>query len=162
MKMLNEIEDKHLLWIHATMGQRAYVLRMAHEAVATLRWEKRRRSRAIAESADGSWTIFRKGIFCPRVFVTNVEDNKEVAQLLFRWSTSVATFSNGRTFHWSIIRRQLSQWAWTDEFGERLVQLSFIDVRGETEACVEIASGAQELPELSLLILLGWYLVNTG
>lgn len=161
MNVLNTQRVQALLWVQALTGERDYVLRTKEEVVATLRWERHLRSRAIAEAFDGSWVFTRKGVFRPHIVVHTLEERDEVAVLTYSLNKSVLQFRNGHTFVWHSSGQQLSHWTWQTERGESLIEVKIVQVQGGSEARVLIEEHAQVLPELSLLLLSGWYLVNS-
>src|SRR5438045_4003126 len=62
MKSLNEYIGQELHWVHPNLLSAEYELRAGDEVLARLHWKGALTSQVVAETADGSWAIERKGI----------------------------------------------------------------------------------------------------
>jgi hypothetical protein len=65
----------------------------------------------------------------------------------------------GRSYRWKMTSFWGSRWAFVDDSGQPLVSLRPRKRVFRTGGEVEIAPGALTLPELPMLVLLGWYLL---
>lgn len=159
MHPIGEVAAHELVWVRTGARTRAYELRAQDDVVATLRWQKG----AVAEAAtaDGRWTFKRQGFWHPRVTVRALGSETDLAVFRASWTGSgILELPAERTFRWSAVNFWRSQWAWHDVGGQPLA-LFKSSGHGRTPAGgrVAIAPAAASIPELSLLLLLGWYLM---
>ena len=128
--------------------------------LATLRWQKAFGSLALAETASGTWTFKRSGFLRPKVTVRVPGSETEVAVFTAGWGgEGTLSLPNGRSYHWQSTNFWQSKWAFTDEAGEPLVQFKAEFAFFKLSAEVNVKPGAVALPDLSLLAVLGWYLM---
>lgn len=161
MNVLREKQARQFVWVQAPTEAYAYVLRTKEEVLGTLRWEQSIGSCAIAEALDGGWKFTRKGVFHHRIYIQTMEEHDEVAVFTYGRKKSVLQCANGQSFFWYPAGRQLSHWTWKSTLDQPLVQVKIVQVRDRSEARVELEDYARTIPELSLLLLLGWYIINT-
>jgi hypothetical protein len=168
MRALSSAAGTDLYWIQPRgLDNRRFELRARGDAVATLGFETLCGSLARAESADGSWTFKRVGILNPRVTVRKAGEEATLAIYTPRWTGSEGTldFPGGRVFNWTQTNFWATKYQITDAAGIPLVSFEsgaekprLSDVF-KTQARVEIDLRGRALPELPLLVLLGWYLI---
>jgi hypothetical protein len=145
-------------WSQPHAFKMEYELRAGDEVVATLRFDSAFKARATGESADGRWRFDRLGMFCHRVVVTEHDSGAEILSFTPRkWgSGGVLEFPDGRTFHsagsvWG------TRYTFTGPSQEPLFELRNCGVLHHA-ATLHIARDAARVPELPLLVILGWYL----
>jgi hypothetical protein len=160
MRSIDQVTSRDLVWVRPSSKARAYELRAQEDVIATLRWQKG--TLAEATAADGDhWTFKRAGFWHPRVTVRAAGSEVDLAVFRASWTGSgVLELPPGRAFHWSAVNFWRSRWAWHDADGQPLA-LFKSSGHGRTPAMgrVEIAPAAAAIPELTLLLLLGWYLM---
>lgn len=158
MKKIAELAGLKLNW-----GTRPftleYELRANDELAATLCFKKLFGTLAIAESADGSWSFKRMGLFKPRVTIQANGSDEDIA--IFRNNT----WSEGGTLEFPDGRKYLvatnfwqSQYEFRTETGQPLLKFKsdgFVNLSAQVELLPE-ASG---LPDLPWMVMFGWYLV---
>ena len=159
MKSLREVFDQPMTWAHARAPERAYELRAGEDVLATLRWQKTAGSLALAESADGKWTFKRSGFFSPRVTVRCAGTESDIAVFTPDWFAGRGSLelAGGRRFRWATTSFWRSEMAFCSEAGQPLVHYKPERSLQLAAANVEIEQAAVAIPELSLLVLLGWY-----
>jgi hypothetical protein len=160
MRTIRDVAGEALRWAQPSAFKREYELRAGDEALATLRWQKTFGSLAVAASADGAWTFKRSGFLSPKVTVRRPGAEAEVAVLKPGWrGEGTLELAAGRRYQWRNTSFWRSEWAFTDEAGEPLVQFTpeFAFFKQAAEVKVETRAGS--IPDLSLLTLLGWYLM---
>lgn len=150
-----------LQWVQRSAGRQAYELRAGEELIGSLVWQ--RGSLAVGEIADRRWTVKREGFWHPRVTV-RVQDS-ELDTVVFHPSWRGGGFlelTSGRILRFKAANLWHSQWDWQEAEGEALVR--FRSRRGflKSGADLEITPAAAGFPELSLLAVLGWYLIVLG
>jgi hypothetical protein len=160
MSAIREVADQVLRWTQPTLFAREFELHAGDEVVGTLRWQKTFGSLALAEAADGAWTFKRSGFLRPRVTVRLPGSEPEVAVLEPGWrGEGSLVCSDGRWHRWQNISFWRSEWAFADDVGETLVhfapEFAFLGHAAE----VKFGPRAASVPDLSLLTLLGWYLM---
>jgi hypothetical protein len=141
------------------MGRR-YELRAGNAVVATLCWETAWGSLATGETAEGRWTLKRVGFVRPRVTVRAAGSETQAAMVTLDWAgNGDVQLADGHEFRWARMGFWHSEWAFTGTGGQPLLVFKprFVMMRSEAEITVE--AQALSLPELSLLALLGWYLM---
>ncbi len=167
MRTLSSSVGTALYWIQPKGLGRYFELRAGDDVLATLRFETLCGSLARAESADGSWTFKRAGFFKPRVTVRKAGEEVNSAVYTPRWTgrEGVLEFAGGRVFNWTqtdfwATRYQISDVAENPlvSFESGLDQSRLTDLF-KTQARVAIDLRGRALPELPLLVLLGWYLI---
>jgi hypothetical protein len=128
--------------------------------VATLRWQKAFGTLATAESPAGSWTFKRSGFWRPQVTARLVGSDNDHGIFEPTWTGSgTLTIVGGPTFRWQGTNFWQTRWAWQTPAGAPLVQFSNQQGFVRREGQVGVEPGALTLPELDLLIALGWYLL---
>jgi len=131
---------------------------LCHAEVVT--WQKAFGSLALAEATSGTWTFKRSGFLRPKVTVRVPESDTEVAVFAAGWGgEGTLSLSNGRSYHWQSTNFWQSKWAFTNEAGEPIVQFKAEFAFLKLSAEVNVEPVAVALPDLSLLAVLGWYLM---
>jgi hypothetical protein len=165
MDELADVADQPLYWIQPKALVRCFELRSEDKVVATLAWETSCGSLARARASVGSWTCKRVGFLNPRVTVRESGSEVNLATFWPRWlGDGTLEFAYGRSFRWQSTNFWGTDWMFADFDGTPLVR--FLQGSRErrlsnllkTEALVDIQPQARDLPELALLVLLGWYL----
>ena len=168
MKAFSSAVGTDLYWIQPKgLDNRWFELRAGRDVVATLGFETLCGSLAGAQSADGSWTFKRLGFFNPRVTVRRAGEEVNLAIYTPRWTGREGTleFPDGRVFGWVQANFWATKYQITDTAGYSLVSFesgaekSRLSDVFKTQARVETGPRGRALPELPLLVLLGWYLI---
>jgi hypothetical protein len=151
MRVIDQNTIQPLRWTQPRAARRAYELRAGEDLVATLRW--RTGALAEGEEAAGRWLFRRTGFWHPRVLVSGVGSDAVVAVFSARWTgTGTLEFGTGRRLHWSAAH------AWQADDGTPLVQISHRQTLTRLEGMVGLTPAAG-VPDLGLLVLVGWYLL---
>jgi hypothetical protein len=163
MKPLHERKEQQpLIWTHAKTFQRAFELRTAEDVYATLCWEQDWRSPARAEVAGDGWTFQRSGENHPYILVSRPGRAVEVARLdLTGPGTALLACREGQNYHWEYGTDEAGSvfGAWKSAEGQPILTFQAVSML-TADMGVAIASTWHDLPELSLLITLGWYLTR--
>ena len=154
-----ELVDQEIEWVQPRALKMQYELRANNELVATLRFRSSLGSFATGESADGCWTLKRVGFWQTRVTVRLCGGNSDIAS--FRnntWSGGgTLVLSDGRMFPATTNLWQ-TKLEFQNESNNALVQFRSGGVLHQS-AKVEIQPSAVGIPELPLIMMLGWYLI---
>jgi hypothetical protein len=158
MKAIREFAGLPLLWVQPKAMQQQFELRCGDEVLAVMRWESSWRSGATAEMAEGSWSFRRQG-FRQEVVIEPAWGGAAVPTLRRHWGSATLSFPDGHRYLWKRNGFWGTKRAWTAVDGVPLLGFKarpgFLKTGGE----VEIYPLAAALPELALLVTLGWYLV---
>ena len=140
--------------------QRAYELRSGEEILGDLRWNTQSGSLAEAEAGDGHWTFKRTGFFHPQITIRTQQSDSNIAAFIPNWNAEGALeFCDGKCYQWKGTGFWRSQWAFTSSRGEHLVDFEPHSSFLKQTAAVKVTPAGFQIPELSLLVLLGWYLL---
>ena len=129
--------------------------------LATLRWREVFGSLAEGETTTGHWTFKYCGFFRPRVTVRPAGQDVDAAVFMrTQWGGSgLVEFPDGRKFRWFRTSFWSATYTFAELHGATLLQFQLDPNWLGTSAKLEIKPAAKGLPELSLLALLGWYLL---
>jgi hypothetical protein len=166
MESLSNATHLKLFWVQPRAMERSFVLRGDEREFASLEFKSSFGSLALAEAADGRWTFKRVGFFNPRVTIRRAGEELDLGVYRPRWTGSEGTLEmGGRTYVWKTANFWATQFVLLDSSGGELLrykegaQKSKLSDIFKNQAQVEIAPHAWRLPELSLLVMLGWYLI---
>ena len=126
-----EVAEQELLWIQPAARKREHELRAGDDLVATLR--------------------FQRG--------TLAGSEADIVAFHPRW-TGVGSLevADGNALKLASANFWQSEWVWLDK-DHPVVRFKGRHGIGKAKGAVEVQAGAGERPDLSLLILLGWYLI---
>ena len=171
MNAIGELNYHELTWTQPRAGKYEFELRAGNEMLATIRWNDPYGSHALAEAANGQWSFDRSGLFHRQIVIREAQSRTPIAVEDASWlnGTSNLVFPDGNQF---LYQRITPYWnwhafgrAWMPVQGEQLVytELTFPNWFMRRAGRVEITPKGLAIPELSLLVLLGWYIsVITG
>lgn len=160
MKTIREAGDNTLRWTRPSMLARQYELVAGTEVVGGLKWESMFGSLATAEAADGSWTFKRAGFMSPRVTVRAPGSETDVAVL--RVGIKGDGLLHGperRKYQWQRTSFWRPEFAFATETGRLLISFDPDFSLLKHAATVKLEPEALDIPDLSLLVTLGWYLM---
>jgi hypothetical protein len=160
MKTIREAGVQPLRWTRPSMLTRQYELVSGTEVIGGLRWESMFGSLATAETADGTWTFKRAGFMTPRVTVRAPGSAADLAVL--RVGLKGDGLLHGperRNYQWQRTNFWRSEWAFATETGRLLVGFDPDFSLLKHAATVKIEQEALPIPDLALLVTLGWYLM---
>lgn len=155
-----------LEWTQPKTFQNRYELRSGENLVATLEFPKAFGSLANAIAADGRWTFKRVGFFNTRITVRLEGQEDELAVYHPKWTGTEGRlqFASGEAYTWKVANFWATQFVWLSSDQQVIlfrpgVEDSEISDWFKTQARVEIQPEAGMVKHLSLLVLLGWYLM---
>ena len=159
MKELRSVDYRQLMWKQVAFGARDFELRAGDDLVGRLYWPKWLSDRAVAICADGKWLIDRPGFFRDKVFVTDMGSTNKVGSFIPNWlGDGKLSLVNGRVYQWYKTKAFSNSWAFSDKNDVVLLEIHDWMRCFKHEAEVKLRIGVTSLPELQLLILIGWYL----
>lgn len=167
MIRIGSVPDVSMEWLRLR-GDR-FELRAGDQLFAVLQCGEPCGLTATGEAADGSWGFRCTGFFEARFTVRTVGQNKDVAAFRPEDGGGILEFPDGRTFRWQRTDKRQGlltwrrEWVWLDAAGHVLATYRPEAGGGSDEftleARVTIAPEAVGVPELSLLLPMGWYMV---
>lgn len=168
MKPISEVVGRPLKWRRTKSGH--FDLVADGEVVATLRCGEMCGLQAIGEMAEGSWILECADSFEPRCAVRAAGEETNLAVCAPHKGGSILKFSDGRAFLWQRRAKGCrlfvwrTEWCWAALEGHVLMTIKNLADWWCDEDCYEAevipAPEAYTLPELGLLALIGWYLVQ--
>ena len=163
MKSLREAAGQDLQWSSKKMGlfgEGEYALRAGDEVLALIHAREKGTDWICGEAVDGRWALQCRNIGPGEILVIHELDSQaEIAVMkrgrkhgLFQRDHDTLAFSDGRLVTWKKASRWHDEWDWVDSNGRPLMHFQ----RGHH---VVIEPLAFALPELSLLVIVGWQLM---
>ena len=167
MEPLVNAKDLELFWAQPSAMKRNFILRSGERIFGSLAFRSAFGSLADAISGNDSWTFKRVGFFSTRVTIRRAGSDIDIAIYQPRWTGSEGRLliSGGHSYLWRVANFWATRYTFSDSQGNELVTYrSGSDEQNlsnllKQQARVEIALQAWQLPELDLLVILGWYLV---
>jgi hypothetical protein len=155
-----------LYWVQPKAFERWFELRAGDQVIATLEWETSCGTLARGSAPDGSWTFKRVGFLNPRITVRQSGSEVDIAVFWPRlMGDGTLEFASGSAFRWQSTNFWGTDWMFAANDGTPLLALKQGSKEGrlsdlfKTQSLVEIHPGAGAVPELPLLVLIGWYLM---
>jgi len=167
MKSLKEAGQEHLNWRQPRTTHQFFELKSKEDLFGTLLFPKSVGSLAEAETADGKWTFKRIGFFSTKISIRKSGEENDLA--IFKpnltASSGALDFAYGKKYQWHSSNFWGTRFEFKDEKGETILTfLSGIEDPKlkdwfKTQARIEISGDKTDLPELPIMVLLGWYLI---
>ncbi len=159
MNTIREFAGQPLRWVQPKAVKQQFELHSGDEVLAVMQWQSSWRSSATAETAEGNWSFNRRG-FRQQVSIEANRADLPIPTLSRRWTGSATlTFPDGQSYLWKRSGFWGIKRAWTTPDGVPLVTFKTAYGLFKTGGEVAIEPTAATLPELALLMTLGWYLV---
>jgi len=145
-------------WVPAKGSKRTYELRCGNQVAGWIRWPKMFGSLAEAQFGERQWTFKRGGFLRPHVTVRLAATGEDAGVLEHSWTGGgMLHMANGRSFPWDRKGLWSHRFAFCDASGSELVvvepKVGLLRRTGK----VQVSQKAEQLPELPVLLLLGWY-----
>lgn len=165
MKTIRETDSQVVEW----MGKWQYELRSKEDVIGILHLKNNQITRAVAESAEGTWTFKKKWFPFDKVILYHGDSDAELAVLRTKLGerSSSLQFPDGHVFYWQPTNTWRNKCIFTDAFGEHLLYFHrnsnpftiLATPKGQSNGSVEITRFGLYMSELPLLLLLGCYLM---
>lgn len=155
---LSSVDRSAFRWLRDRDHPDAFSLLSGDATAATLEWQTRGGSVAIARSASGEWMLKRGGFLNPYILVrsgTNI-----VARLSVHFNYHQIELAGGRTYRFHRAGVLVPAWQVSTMGGKELLHVEPVrEGRHLSAGAVVVAPEAADLPELLLLIVLSWYFI---
>lgn len=163
---MREFPERELTWTQPELLKGYFELRCGNDRIGTLRWEKSFGSLATAEASEGRWTFERWGFWRIHVTVSESGSAETIAMYESNWNgmTGSLQYRGGQRIQWASRGPKWtslsghSRWWWFSENGPEIAGFSSDNRLMKSEGRLEVSTRGALLPELPLLVLLGWYL----
>lgn len=152
--------DGELAWLPLSALRRDSELVSGSDVFARVRWQSAFQALATGETADGFWRFKLEG-FLLRQWINIYASGEERPLAVFQAQPSlngVLEFADGRAYHWDS-NFWLTKWIWSDENGLELMRVQR-HLTFRTEGSVVLVPEALPQPDVPLLTVLGWYLIQ--
>lgn len=167
MKSLKEAGQEHISWTQPKATHQMFELKSKDYLYGTILFPKSVGSLAEAETLDGKWSFKRVGFFTTRITIRKRGEENDIAFFKpnMMASSGVLEFADGKKFQWHAANFWETKFEFKDANGEIVVTFRSgvedpkLKDWFKTQARVEIAEDKINVPELSIMILLGWYLI---
>jgi hypothetical protein len=155
MKSLNEVNHAGLRWVQ-TAKLESQLVTGNDESVGNLVWKNSWGSLATGESADGRWTLKRLGFVRPKITIRKAGSDSNVGVVSMNSGVEgTLHLAGGELYRFNLSDDLITV---IDSQGRKVMMLKRSPSKKKNEeASLEITTGASE--HLSLLAIIGWYLV---
>ena len=158
MRSFDRIGAEPVSWVGHGWVKRSYELKSESALFATLAWESAFGSLARAKTANAEWTLKRVGFFNPKATVRASEGEADLAVYHPDWiGNGRVELPGGKAWRWKCLGFWRSRYGFVDEAEQPIVEFHANTLKVPPSAEVVIAHGGLKLPELPLLVVLGWY-----
>lgn len=152
-----DVADHEMQWVQPKLLKRHYDLLAGADLIAAL--DFRRGTLADAASQSESWTFKREGFWHPRVTVRALGSETNRALFGPHWGGGgELRTKDGRTYTLKVASFWHSEWQWQEQ--DRIL-VNFKRPAGllKSDCVVDVPPDGRRLPDLALLVTLGWYLM---
>ncbi len=154
------VDRSALRWLKTSDRPIGFTLSSGEAEVATLRWKEHPGSLAVAETGTGAWTLKRGGFLNPIVTVRPSSGGADLARLTVHLNYHRVELAGGRAYRFHRAGLLVPAWTVSTDEGRELVHIEPVREGRRLEAgAVVISPGSVDLPELLLLVVLGWYFI---
>lgn len=160
MELLAAYAGQDLTWTPSPTTKRTYELHAGTDVLATLTQPSWWRQDRVGVAANGQWTFARAGVFRSRLVVSDATSGLEAASYTSSGWTGKGelTLPDGGRYQWSNGNVWGSKRVWLDETGQPVLRFRQYGVL-RWQCVVSIERHAATKPHLTLLAMLGWYLM---
>ncbi|GCE15935.1 hypothetical protein [Tengunoibacter tsumagoiensis] len=153
MDNLRNYIGQELQWRHPKFLKPDYELHTQDTIVLHIHRQGYAGNQALVEADENRWLLDRRG-FRKKFFILDPQTQAEVATIKGGISgKATVLFPDGREYKWQSMSFWRSTWGWFTSEDVLLIQQK----RG---ARVELTPNSQDVPEIALLVALGWYLTR--
>ncbi len=167
MKNLVDAKELDLFWEQPKLSQMRFILVAEEDIYAKLDFSSGFSTYALAATHDDEWTFKRVGFFSNRVIVRRAGSEIDLATYIPRWTGTEGAlrFSTGEHYDWRVSNIWSSKYQLSTDNSQVLITYlsgsrnkKFSNLFKQ-QAQVIIDPKAWQLKDLSILIVLSWYLV---
>jgi hypothetical protein len=159
-RSFDSVDRSTLRWLRTEESPVEFTLSAADATVARLRWLPSGGSLARAETASGEWTLKRGGFLNPHVTVRKPGGGENLARLTVHLSYHAIELASGLTYRFHRAGVLVPAWKVSTVAGREVLHIEPVrEGRKLVAGAVLAAPTAVDLPELLLLMVIGWYFI---
>jgi hypothetical protein len=159
MRTIRDAAPSTLSWQQPRVFRAEYELRAGDELLATL-WKPGAFGATMgAEIGASQYSLMTEGFFQDRIAVREVGAVGVAAYFQKSVLEGQLALPDNRGYRWKVMSFWSRRWAFVDDSDRPLVSFQTRDQLFRAGCDVEIDPGALALPELPILVILGWYLL---
>ncbi len=161
MQRINLQASQSLAWIQPRALCHSWELTQNGQVVGTMALKSRFSSRAVAESAEGSWRMGQPRFFSSDIHVEKDGVPGDVALAHQSWrGNGMIKFADGKQYAWKRTGFFRGTWHVTDEIGQEFLTITERGRFFRAESDVQISPFAGNNSHLPVIVALMWYLVQ--
>ena len=154
------VDVSALRWMRTSGEPPAFSLLSGDRPLAVLRWTRPTGSLATAETSAGSWSLKRGGFLTPHVTIRDASGRADVGRLEVHLRQGILDLVGRRSFRLRRAGLLVPAWQVTDSGGALLAHIEPVRENSRLEGgSVEVEEAARTLPDLPLLLVVGWYFI---
>ena len=152
-------------WVQPKAMPNRFEMRSGEKIFATLAFSRWKNMLAQAESADGQWTFERVGTLNHRVLIRRAGEDTKLGEYAYVYQRNGRLELAGAIYCWKATNFWATQFNWLGPDDQPLIhyRLGVKDSRFsdwfKIQSRMEIYPAVALLPDPSLLVLCGWYLM---
>ena len=155
---ISSVDRSTLRWIRGREHPASFALLSGDATAATLEWQTKGGSLAVAHTSSGEWTLKRGGFLNPHITVRS--GDSVIARLSVHLNYHQVDVSGGRSYRFHRAGVLLPAWQVTSAGGKELLHVEPArEGRHLRAGAVVVAPEGQDLPDLLLLTVLSWYFI---
>lgn len=159
MLTLAQIDQKYLIWRQPRWTREYYELRAGKDVIGSLGMRKWFSDQAEVNTTSGTWIFDRTGFFRSGGIVYERDKQVEIASFEYDWVKDCQIYMHdGQSFKWFRTKVLETAWIMASAKDQPLFELVLGTHWFKREGRVTLGVNPDTLPNLDLLICLGFYL----
>ena len=155
------VDRSSLGWRRTSERPLGFTLVSGDRPVAVLRWPSAGTGGVEVETADGRWTLARKGFLAPRVTLKAAGSATPLAQLAGHLHRHLVTTADGATYWLQRAGMLIPAWTLSEGTGGEVAHVEPVpEGRRLSAGAVVVAKGRDGTANLLALLVLAWYFVT--
>ncbi len=152
--------ELQLAWTQLDSHKPSYILSTNREEVGSLTWSKSMGTLADARVAGRHWTLKREGFWKPYVTVRQAGRNANIVVAELQWLRDTRlVFGDGRSFVLCLINMWRQEWMIKTADGQAILRFNPTHTPEGMTSPVQVLALEDDPEILTILVLLGWYLL---
>ncbi|MCI4331235.1 MAG: hypothetical protein L3K19_05245 [Thermoplasmata archaeon] len=160
MDSFDAVDASALRWLRTSENPVVFELRSGDRLLARLTRARHEGTLTHAETSAGRWSLKRVGFLHPRVTMRHADSSAPVARLDIHWRRTVLVVDGKAPYIFERAGLSVPAWRFLSAAGAQLVHIEPVrEGRQLVGGTVSVSEGGTKLPELPLLLLVGWYFI---
>lgn len=154
------VDHSALRWLRTSENPVEFTLLSDNLEVAKIRWGPQGGSLASASTSDAHWTLKRGGFLNPHITLRRAAGGENLARLSVHLSSHRIEVLGGSTYRFHRAGMLVPAWKVATGDGKEVLHIEPVREGRKLVAGAAIpAPSAVDLPELLMLVVLGWYFI---